>query len=139
MPPGSRVLLTSRSEAVVQCRGTAAGLPCVLFDSDRAFQLLFQEVFGIIAPPDDFTAVQWTRALTICSGLLLVLCVIGRKLKNVGPNFWQVPIYALHNCCDMCEETPQISIQPSAIWLIAQLYLVSAVCHHGCNSSVIKC
>lgn len=100
MPPGSRVLLTSRSEAVVTVPGHNCW-PAALFDRNHAFQLLCQKAFGDSAPPDDFTAAQQTQALTICGGLPLALCVMGRNLKDVGPNRWQVHIHALHH--SICE------------------------------------
>ena len=80
MPPGSRVLLTSRSEAVLTVPGHRC-LPLALFDDSHALQLLCQEAFEGPSPPDHFTTAQEKRALAICGGLPLALRVLGRQLK----------------------------------------------------------
>lgn len=97
MPAGSRVLLTSRSKKVVTVPGHSCW-PLTLLNEAQAAQLLCQEAFGVPARPAGFSEAQQTRALAICGGLPLALCVMGRNLRDALPDLWQVQISALQGC-----------------------------------------
>ncbi len=93
MPPGSRVLLASRSQDIVTVSGMAGKiLPLSLLDDTSAVQLLCQEAFKQPQPPppEEFSTAQLRQAMAICGGLPLALRVLGRQLRGVPPEGRQV-------------------------------------------------
>lgn len=91
MPPGSRVLLASRSRDIVTVPGMAGDVfPLSLLDDTSAVKLLCQEALKQPQPPATLETPQLRQALAVCGGLPLALRVLGRQLRGVKPEDWQV-------------------------------------------------
>lgn len=107
LPEGSRILLTSRSRAVVTVAGYEDGLILLEeLDDQSSRQLLLEAASSTTCPAPELTADQMQRALRICGGLPLALTVLGRLLRAQPRSKLQVQstenVWWRDSCSDAC-------------------------------------
>lgn len=94
LPPGSRVLLTSRYRSIVTVEGYEEHVILLTELKDQfSAQMLSETAFGPSALPPEFTPSHLKQALDLCGGLPLALRVLGGQLKLAkarNGDGWQV-------------------------------------------------
>lgn len=100
--PGSRVLLTSRDQRLVDLGKHGTRLFHLKgLDNASSEQVLCQEAFGSSLPPLTITPDDMDRALSICGGLPLALQVLGRQLRGAN---WQVRLLKCNDTANQHSE-----------------------------------
>ncbi|XP_048129336.1 disease resistance protein L6-like [Rhodamnia argentea] len=94
--PGSRILVTTRNESVLEMAGVVAKHKLKEMNDEQSLILFSRHAFRSNSPPNEFSALA-PVVISIIGGLPLALEVVGSYLCGQPPKIWRETIEKMQN------------------------------------------